>query len=101
MFKNATEFAGDTFLRNMGISKYPSQTGDSGAAIVHHGEDVATLIGVHRGTICIFSAASEGYPLVDTRHYFPWCGILPSVNNYKIFSAWENVEEELNLVRPG
>ncbi|ABK78096.1 hypothetical protein CENSYa_1474 [Cenarchaeum symbiosum A] len=100
MFKNVTEFHGGITFRNMGISEYETQTGDSGSAIVYHGGDTATLVGVHRGSLCMFDAASEGFPQVDVSGS-SLCRDDPLYRFYKIFSAWENVEDSLNLVRPG
>ncbi|ABK78101.1 hypothetical protein CENSYa_1479 [Cenarchaeum symbiosum A] len=97
LFKNATEFTGHSTFHNMGIGTYPSQLGDSGSAIVYHGGDAATIVGVHRGSVCTFESLSEYQPKLDVNGT-EWC--LPN-SYYKVFSAWENVENELNLMRPG
>ncbi|ABK77853.1 hypothetical protein CENSYa_1230 [Cenarchaeum symbiosum A] len=100
MYKNATHLSFSGTLRNMGIGIYPSQGGDSGSAIVHHEGDAASIVGVHWGSTCVFDSNFEVPSLIDVRTDLSLCNNISEYYHYKMFSAWENVEDGLNLVRP-
>ncbi len=95
LFKNATVYHNEMVFYNMGIALYPSMTGDSGAPIIRHSDDNSKIVGVHRGGVCIFDSVSENQQRVNVTNTNSIC----QTDNYyyKVFSAWENVKERLNL----
>ena len=88
----------DGLLTGMAVAGgYLSQYGDSGAPIIHHSNDISTLVGVHHGSVCEFEDWVDG---VSTAiNFSSHAGICPSNSNpyYKVFTAWENARAVLNL----
>ncbi len=97
--KNATLHDRGVLFINMGIALYPSQGGDSGAPIIFQGEQTNSIVGVHKGGLCIFDSIFEGQPFVNVTGT-SYCDFDAEPKNrfyYKTFSAWENVKDALDL----
>ncbi len=101
VFKNVTIDSIQGTYTEMGIDNYKSRIGDNGAPIVYHG-DGAVLVGVHVGSVCIFTP--EDTNTIDVSNSsFCNSSITVSQNGeynnkyYKYFSAWENVKNGLNI----
>ncbi len=119
-FKNVTMLdhkSGDRVHTNMGVAQYKSQMGDSGAPVIYHHNNKNRLIGLHTAAICSFTSPSEGLNYIynystapagqplnqafsyacESKHSFS------SNNNtrtWKVFTAWENTKEALNVRLP-
>ncbi len=102
IFKNATLDNTRGTLTEMGIGNYKSIDGDSGGPIVYHG-DGAVLVGLHGGSVCIFTPEDANTIDVSNSSFCNSNIIITSQNGdyhnvyYKYFSAWENVKNGLNV----
>ena len=95
LFKDATLSQRGISFTNMGVALYPSIGGDSGSPIIHHLNGESKLVGVHQGGICLFSSISEGQTQINVTNNSQFC--TGDDYYYKVFSAWENVRQILNL----
>ena len=88
----------DGLMTGMAVAGgYLSQHGDSGAPIVHHSNGTSTLVGVHHGAVCEFEDWADGASTVI--NFSSHAGICPPNSSayHKVFTAWENAREVLNL----
>ena len=97
-FYNATVIMGSIAnpytLINQVLGTYPSINGDSGSPIfVNTGNNTAQLLGLHVGKSCNIIQAD-----LSSVVHIPCDSDSPdSEVNYKVFSPWENIIQELNM----
>jgi hypothetical protein len=105
-FNNATVMDNQDVIvyYNMGIGNYNSIVGDSGAPVIYHNDNGTNyLVGVHRGSICVFDSELPDIGIINVTKFEALCNDNDTEDRtddhyfYKIFSAWENVKIALTL----